>query len=61
MPEPAPAPTTVTPTQFEKRKSVLPHLDGFARGIVSAVHDTLEAGRDQSQGTGGNRQGNLYR
>ena len=41
---PAAAATTVTPTQFEKRKSVLQHLDGFARGIVSAVHDTLEAG-----------------
>ena len=41
---PAAAATTVTPTQFEKRRSVLRHLDGYAHGIVSGVRDALDDG-----------------
>ena len=41
---PAPAPATITPTQFEKRKSTLKNLDSFAEGIAEGVLYMLETG-----------------
>ena len=36
---------TVTPAEFEQRKSKLRHLDGYSKGIVKAVRESLEADR----------------